>query len=646
MNKTPKTKKELIAELDNLKRENETLEKERLLLRTVIDNIPDSIYCKDIDGRKTLANVMELRISGVTSESEILGKTDFDFYPKEIAEGFYADDQFVIKSGQPVINKEEYLIDENGQKLWLLTSKLPFKDKEGNIIGIVGIGRNITIRKRAELALSESEVKLNVILQSTADGILAVDAQGRVIKTNDRFAQLWKIPRGLIDQNDDMAILDFVSEQLIDPDEFISKVKKLYNSKEEDLDLLHFKDGRIFERYSAPLVMGDLLIGRVWSFRDITAKKIAEEELRNQQLLLRTVIDNIPDSIYCKDTAGRKTLANVMELRLLGAASEAEIIGKTDYDFYPKEIAEGFFADDQLVIKTGQQVLNKVEYLFDEQGQKQWLLTSKLPLNDKEGNIIGIVGIGHNITDRINAEEEIKKQNEELSKINAEKDKFFSIIAHDLKSPFQGLLGLTELMLLADEDFTKEELLQYGKDLFKTASNVYKLLENLLQWAMMRKGSVNFTPKELPISVCVEQNIDVLKQRAVQKGITLLNEIPSNESVFADEKMIDTILRNLLSNAVKFTKRNGEVIVRAININHDIVEVTVSDTGIGISEKNVKRLFKIEEKVSSKGTEGEESTGIGLLLCKDFVEKNGGMIWVESVEGAGSTFHFTLRSHE
>jgi PAS domain S-box-containing protein len=646
MNKNIKTKKELIAELDNLKRENETLEKERLLLRTVIDNIPDSIYCKDIDGRKTLANVMELRISGATSESEILGKTDFDFYPKEIAEGFYADDQFVIKSGQPVINREEYLIDENGQKLWLLTSKLPFKDKEGNIIGIVGIGRNITIRKRAELALSESEVKLNVILQSTADGILAVDAQGKVIKTNDRFAQLWKIPQGLIVQNDDMAILDFASEQLIDPDEFISKVKKLYNSKDVDLDLLHFKDGRIFERYSEPLVMGDLLIGRVWSFRDITAKKIVEEELRNQQLLLRTVIDNIPDSIYCKDTAGRKTLANVMELRLLGAESEVEILGKTDFDFYPKEIAEGFIADDQLVISTGQPVLDREEYLLDESGQKQWLLTSKLPLNDKEGNIIGIVGIGHNITDRINAEEEIKKQNEELSKINAEKDKFFSIIAHDLKSPFQGLLGLTELMLLADEDFTKEELLQYGKDLFKTASNVYKLLENLLQWAMMRKGSVDFTPKVLPISVCVEQNIEVLKQRAAQKGITLINDVSSNESVYADEKMVDTILRNLLSNAVKFTKRNGEVIVRAININSEIVEVSVSDTGIGISEKNVNRLFKIEEKVGSKGTEGEESTGIGLLLCKDFVEKNGGNIWVESVEGAGSTFHFTLKSHE
>jgi PAS domain S-box-containing protein len=332
-----------------------------------------------------------------------------------------------------------------------------------------------------------------------------------------------------------------------------------------------------------------------------------------------------------------------MELRFSGAASEAEIIGKTDFDFYPKELAEGFFADDQSVIRTGQPVLNREEYLLDEHGEKQWLLTSKLPLKDKEGNIIGIVGIGHNITDRKHAEEEIKKQNEELSKTNAEKDKFFSIIAHDLKSPFQGLLGLTEMMTMGDEDFTKEELLQYGKDMFNTASTVYKLLENLLEWAQMQKGSVSFTPKEFQISVCIGQNIEVLKQRAVQKGITFMNEVPVNEIVYADEKMVDTILRNLLSNAVKFTRRDGKVIVKSKINAGEVLEVSVSDTGIGMSEINVKRLFKIEEKVGSKGTDGEESTGLGLLLCKEFVEKNGGEIWVESNEGKGSTFYFTLR---
>jgi len=501
-----------------LKRAEEDLRNERLLLRTVIDNIPDSIYCKDIDCRKTLANVTELRYSGAKSEKEILGKTDFDLYPKELAEGFFADDQLVIQSGQSILNREEYLLDKKGEKQWLLTSKLPLKDEKGIIVGIVGIGRNITTRKRAEEALRESEVKLNVILQSTADGILAVDGNGKVIKTNERFAQLWHIPQFLIDSGNDDALLASVLEQLVDPEEFISKVKKLYSLTDEDLDTLHFKDGRIFERYSAPLIMNDSSIGRVWSFRDISERKRAEEE--------------------------------------------------------------------------------------------------------------------------------IKKRNEELSKTNAEKDKFFSIIAHDLKSPFQGLVGLSEIMATEDENLSRDELIVHSKSLNESASNIFKLIEDLLEWSQMQKGSINFKPKEFNIASCVAQNLEVLKQRAIQKGITLINEVPSTEKVYADEKMVDTILRNLLSNAVKFTRRDGEVLVTAKKIEGEMVEVSVSDTGIGMSENNVKKLFKIEEKVSSKGTEGEESTGLGLLLCKEFVEKHGSEIWVESEKGKGSTFYFTLPEKE
>ncbi len=375
------------------------------------------------------------------------------------------------------------------------------------------------------------------------------------------------------------------------------------------------------------------------------------EDLQKERLVLRAVVDNIPDSIYCKDTAGRKTLANLNELRLSGVSSESELLGKTDFDFYPNDLAEGFFADDQFVINTGQPVINREEYLFDDNGQKQWLLTSKIPLKDNDGNIIGLVGIGRNITERKRAElalreseEEIIKRNEELSKINAEKDKFFSIIAHDLKSPFQGLLGLTGLIANGDEDFTKEELLQNGKEMFETASIVFKLLENLLEWAQMQKGSVSFSPKELDLSTCIVQNIVVLKQRAIQKGIVLLNKVSDNEKVYADEKMVDTILRNLLSNAIKFTRREGEVIVTTKKNDTEMLEVSIHDTGIGMSEKNIERLFRIEEKVSSKGTDGELSTGLGLLLCKEFVEKNGGNIWVESELGKGSTFYFTLRS--
>jgi len=245
-----------------------------------------------------------------------------------------------------------------------------------------------------------------------------------------------------------------------------------------------------------------------------------------------------------------------------------------------------------------------------------------------------------NITKQV--EEEIQKHNEQLLRINAEKDKFFTIIAHDLKNPFQGLLSLTEMMASGEEDFTKAEITEYGRSIRESVSTLYKLIENLLEWAQIQKGSIIFIPKEIELQKIVLECIETVKQSAAQKGITIINEAAGTQKVYADEKMISTVLRNLLSNAVKFTRRDGKVIIKIKKMNSETVVVSVSDTGIGISEENIKKLFKIDGIVSTKGTEGELSTGLGLLLSKEFVEKHNGKIWVESEEGKGSTFNFSL----
>jgi len=250
----------------------------------------------------------------------------------------------------------------------------------------------------------------------------------------------------------------------------------------------------------------------------------------------------------------------------------------------------------------------------------------------------------------------INKQNEVLEKQNAKlilntkelnhaiqtKDKFFSIISHDLKSPFQGFIGLTQLMAEGNIDISKAELMGFSKSLHDSASTVYKLLENLLEWAQMQKGEISFAPHSFLLSEAVEQIINTFKQRADQKGITILNDFPSNQYVFGDDKMINAVLRNLLSNAVKFTRRNGNIIVGAKETEDKMLEIFVNDNGVGLSPRDVNNLFKIEEKVSSPGTDGELSSGLGLLLCKEFVEKNGGKIRAESQQETGSTFYFTV----
>ncbi|MAT58019.1 MAG: hypothetical protein CMF23_08620 [Ignavibacteriae bacterium] len=371
-------------------------------------------------------------------------------------------------------------------------------------------------------------------------------------------------------------------------------------------------------------------------------RQLKEEKLKNERLLLRTVIDNLPASIYCKDLEGRKTLVNIAELRMIGAKSEEEVLGKTDFDFYPKEIAEGFFADDQLVIQKNEPVINREEYLIDEKGEKRWLLTSKIPMLDDQGNVIGLVGIGRDITDRVKISKEIQLRNEQLTQLNAEKDKFFSIIAHDLKSPFTGLLGLTELMVESSDSFTKEEFVEYSKSINKASKKLYKLLENLLEWAQVQRGTITFTPMNLDLAQIVGQSIDIIYQRALQKKITIINEITSPQKVYIDEKMTQTVLRNLLSNAVKFTKSGGRVFIKAESLDEKRLRVSIEDTGVGIPKEDIERLFRIEQKVCSLGTEGESSTGLGLLLCKEFVEMHGGRIWVESEMGKGSKFSFTI----
>lgn len=283
----------------------------------------------------------------------------------------------------------------------------------------------------------------------------------------------------------------------------------------------------------------------------------------------------------------------------------------------------------------------EVEHDFSTIGKRIMLLNAR-KIHRALGKEKIILLAFEDITGRWNAEKEIIKTNKQLIKLNAEKDKFFSIIAHDLKSPFTGLLNLTELMADSTAEFSQAEFIEISKSLNETAHHLYKLLGNLLEWALMQKGSISFNPKEFNFYNCISQNIGIISQIALQKGITIINEIPKTEIIYADEKMVDTILRNLLSNAVKFTKHDGKIIIASKMTEGKMLEISVKDTGVGISAIDINRLFKIEEKVSSKGTEDELSTGLGLLLCKEFVEKNGGKIRVESEENKGSVFYFTV----
>jgi len=248
----------------------------------------------------------------------------------------------------------------------------------------------------------------------------------------------------------------------------------------------------------------------------------------------------------------------------------------------------------------------------------------------------------NDITYRKLAETEIKLKNEQLILAHAEKDKFFSIIAHDLRSPFSSFLGLTQILDEELSELTLDQIHELTHSMKNSASNLYRLLENLLQWARMQQGLMPFHPTLLQLYPIVEECISIAREPAKNKGIELNFSVSENIDVFADLNTLLTVIRNLVSNAMKFTTRGGAIDVFAEISDNKSVVISVKDTGIGMSPELLANLFRIDVRTSRPGTEGESSTGLGLMLCKEFIEKHGGKLWVESEVERGSTFYFTL----
>ncbi|MEI7501265.1 MAG: PAS domain-containing sensor histidine kinase [Bacteroidota bacterium] len=253
-----------------------------------------------------------------------------------------------------------------------------------------------------------------------------------------------------------------------------------------------------------------------------------------------------------------------------------------------------------------------------------------------------IISITRDITARKQAEKELELKNELLIKLNAEKDKFFSIIAHDLRSPFNAFLGFTQIMAEDLHKLKLDEIQKIAMTMKISATNLYRLLENLLDWSRIQRNMTGFDPEQFLLMPKISESLQSILEPANKKEINIDYDIPEDLEVFADEYMLGSIIRNLTSNAVKFTDKGGKINIKAKPVSGNSVEISISDTGIGMNKKMIDNLFKLDEQTNRKGTQGEPSTGLGLIICKDFVEKHGGKFWLESEVAKGSIFYFTI----
>jgi signal transduction histidine kinase len=275
-------------------------------------------------------------------------------------------------------------------------------------------------------------------------------------------------------------------------------------------------------------------------------------------------------------------------------------------------------------------------------GEEKYYITLVDPIKDSKGKILWVTCISKDITQRKKSEEELRLKNEQLKAINAEKDKFFSIVAHDLRGPMNGFLGLTGIMAEDIESLSAFELKEIATTMRASAVNIYRLIENLLEWSKMQRGKINFEPQPIFLKSSLNKSIELMKDSTNKKDIELRINIPEHTVVFSDIHMLETIIRNLLSNAIKFSFKGGLIEISTTKTGDQMICVEVKDYGMGMSPELLNKLFILTENTNRKGTEGEPSTGLGLILCKEFVEKQGGNIWVKSIEGEGSSFIFTL----
>ncbi len=508
---------------------------------------------------------------------------------------------------------------------------------------LIGNAFDITESKLSEEKLRDNFVKFQTIFNSSAFGIALVDLKGNIIDVNDSICKMFGYTAN------EMKILNFVK---------ISHPEDAKNDAAMYMELLegkisHYQSEKRYIKKDGTTLWANITVSlfrkkegdpeyALGMVEDITEKKQMQEKLTREHFLFTTLMKHIPDSIYFKDEKSRFIAVNEATAKKMELDNPEQLIGKSDYDFFTHHHADQAFRDEQEMMKQNKSIIGAEEKETWRDGTVTWVSSTKIPLQNEKGETIGTFGISRDITNKKEIEEKLKTYTEELKQLNANKDRFFSILAHDLRSPFTALLGYSDIISTDYKSLSEDELVEFAGNINMVAKNVYGLLENLLDWSRIQTGRIEFKPEAINFPGIGKNVIKLFDDSAKNKTITLSLECEEEDTLFADENMLNTVLRNLVSNAIKFTRPGGEIKIKLQHFNEHFAQVSVIDNGVGISDKDKIKLFDLSISFTTTGTSKEVGTGLGLILCKELVEKNGGKIWVESKQGEGSSFNFTI----
>ncbi|MCF8365914.1 MAG: PAS domain S-box protein [Bacteroidales bacterium] len=502
----------------------------------------------------------------------------------------------------------------------------------------VTITSNENAREAFKTKLRESEKKYRELAENISEGIYLTENE-YLKMVNTPACKLFGFT---MEEMIGMRVWDFVqSGQKEEIRKFILKKIAEQDSSPVDLQCVR-KDGSIFWAEISMRIIKDK--NRVFGvISDISARKKTEEDLRRSEQRLHMALKGTKAGLWDWDITSGDAIFDDWWAKILGfnnheiepeISSWKKLIHPDDYNKVEEKLKQHFEGKTEF--------FQSIHRLKAKDGIWRYVFSSGMVIERNEGGEpLRAVGTFQDITRQ-------KQIEEKLIKINATKDKLFSIIAHDLKSPYNAQLGFLELLIEDEDSYSPEQRKKFIKTVYQSTKQSFSLLDNLLMWSRTQTGKIPFNPSKLHLAQVFEEAIDLQQYAAAGKNIMISTDIANDDlQVNADYEMVNTILRNLISNAIKFTPENGEIIIGAKAAANNKALIYIRDNGVGIPEKDMDLLFDAGNNYTTIGTNKEKGTGIGLIICKDFVERNGGIIWAESdPDGSrgskGSTFYFTL----
>jgi PAS domain S-box-containing protein len=587
-------------------------------------------------------NAAHLGNLNAASQEEVLGKSDFDIFPEELARTYFEDEQRLMHTGQSLTKKREQTIQKDtGEVRWLSTTKVPLRDSQGQVIGLVGQGRDITERLQAELSLRNNLEFLQTLLNTIPNPIFYIDAAGNYQGCNQTFAQ----------QILGLPMTDIVGCPVDElPPVIPPHLTGIYDGHELiERPGVQMGEGEVFcqdgqlRDYVFFLATYDdsagQVAGMVGVMMDISERKNAELALHRSQEKYRALLDAIPDLIF-------QISADGVYLDVKGGGEEifitnpAEMVGKSVYDILAPNVAAERMRYIKQALTTGH--MQTYEYQLT-------LPDSQLTL-ENEARIVGrgpdeVLQISRKITTRKQMERELKQAKETAEAANRAKSEFLANMSHEIRTPMNGVIGMTELAL--GTNLSREQR-DYLTAVQTSAESLLSLLNDILDFSKIEAGRLELEEVDFDLRQVIEQLADIMAQRAAEKKLELILNLPPDlpAGVRGDPLRIRQILVNLVGNAIKFTP-SGEVIVtiKPLRQEANVVELlcAVADTGIGIPPEKQGLIFNSFSQADGGITRQYGGTGLGLTISKQLVEMMGGQIWLESQMGQGATFYFTIR---